>query len=309
LDQERITEEAVHWLDALKRDDADWDGFTRWLEASPDHREAYDSVALLDERVDAHRDALAAVLPSEAAPARPVRRWLAWGGGAGALAAAVAAGLMLPVAPAEADQVFRTAPGQTRAVALADGSRIELASASTLTVKAGGQRLALDGTASFAVPHRPDRTLTVEAGGLTVQDIGTTFEIATGGQAVRVQVAEGQVSVAAPELASAVRVAGGRKLVVDRSLGTAELQPVREYASWKHGRLVYDNAPLPLVAAEVGRYAGRRVAVAPDLAGRRFSGVLTIGDGSRLVGDLARLMDLDARGDGSAVRLAAHRAR
>lgn len=307
LEKARITEEAVSWLDALKRDAADWDGFTRWLEADPAHRDAYDSVALLDERIDAHRDTLAAVLPADAGSARPARKWLAWGGGLGAAAAAAIAGLvLLPAAPAEADQVFSTAAGQNRVVTLADGSRIDLASASTLTVRAGGTRLALAGTASFVVPHRPDRALTVDAGGLTVQDIGTTFEIATGGPAVRVAVAEGQVSVAAPELANPVQVGGGRKLVVDRAAGTAELAPVRDYASWKRGRLVYDNAPLRLVAAEVGRYAGRRVILAPDLAERRFSGVLTIGDGSQLVSDLAQLMEVDARGDGAAVRLVAH---
>lgn len=306
MNQERITEEAVRWVDALKRDDADWDGFTRWLEASPAHREAYDSAALLDERIDAHREALAAVLPGDEAPARPARKWLAWGGGAGAAAAAVVAGLMLlPNAAGQTDQVFRTGPGQLKTIALADGSRVELASATTLTVKAGGERLALDGTASFVVPHRPDRTLTIEAAGLTIQDIGTRFEVATGAQTARVAVADGEVSVAAPELANPVRIEGGRKLIVDRSRGLAELRPVRDFASWKQGRLVYDNAPLPLVAAEVGRYSGRRVALAPELAGRRFSGVLTIGDGSQLVGDLARLMDLDARGDGAAVRLVA----
>lgn len=303
----RITEQAVGWLDALKRDDADWDGFTLWLEADPAHRDAYDSAALIDARIGAHRDTLAAVLPAEEeVRTRSSRKWLAWGGGLGTAAAAAVAGLMLlPVTPAVADQVYRTKAGESRLVALADGSRIDLASASTLTVKAGGARLALAGTASFAVPHRPDRTLTVEAGGLTVQDIGTRFEIVTGGQAVRIAVAQGQVSVAAPELAAPVKVASGRKLVVDRAAGAAEIGPMHDYASWQRGRLVYDNAPLQLVAAEVGRYAGRQVAVAPGLSGRRFSGVLTIGDGSQLVGDLARLMDLDARGDGAAVRLVA----
>src|SRR5207237_6560395 len=102
-----------------------------------------------------------------------------------------------------------------------------------------------------------------------------------------------------------VRVNGGKKLVVDQQTGVAELRPARDFASWTRGRLVYDNAPLPLVAAEVGRYSGQRVVLARDLAGRRFSGVLTIGDGSQLVGDLARLMDMDARGNGAAVRLVA----
>lgn len=309
MERETVTLEAVRWLDALERDDADWDGFTAWLEASPDHRKAYDAVALLDRRIDEQRDRLAAIVPDEEY-ARPVRRWWAWGGGVSAATAAAIIGLvLLPAGPAEADQIYRTGVGQTRQVALADGSRIALASGSMLTVKPGGQQLALVGTASFSVPHRPDRMLTVQAAGMTIQDIGTRFEVATGEGIARVAVAEGQVSVAAPELAGPVRIERGKRLVVDRAAGVAELKPAAEFASWQRGRLVYEDAPLPLVAAEVGRYAGRHVALAPGLSGRRFSGVLTIGDGSALVEDLARLMELDARADGKAWLLAAHSSR
>lgn len=306
MTEETVNREAVHWLDALKRDDADWDGFTRWLEADPAHREAYDSAALIDGLIETHRPALASLV--DIAPAR-ARAWPLWAGGSAAVAATVALGLML-VGPADqAARVFRTGTGPAKLVALADGTRVELAPATMLTVKDGGATLAVEGTASFVVPHRPDRSLSVEAGGLSVQDIGTTFEVATGGPVVRVQVAEGQVSVAAPELAAPVKVESGKKLVVDRSTGTAELRPAGEYGTWRRGRLVYDDAPLALVAAEVGRYAGRRVVLAPDLAARRFSGVLTIGDGSRLVGDLARLMDVDAHENDAVVRLASRSAR
>ncbi len=309
MERETVTQEAVRWLDALKRDDADWDGFTAWLEAGPDHRTAYDEAALIDQRIDAQRDRLAVILPADE-PARPARRWWAWGGGVGAAAAAAIAGLaILPVGPAETDQVYRTAPGQNHLIALADGSRINLASGSSLTVKPGEQQLALDGTASFAVPHRPGRTLTVQAAGMTIQDIGTRFEVVTGDKVARVAVAEGQVSVAAPELAGPVRIVQGKRLTVDRAAGVAELKSSAEFAAWQRGRLVYEDAPLPLVAAEVGRYAGRRVLLAPALSSRRFSGVLTIGDGSAMVEDLARLMDVDARADGKAYRLAAHSSR
>ncbi|HYZ47961.1 MAG TPA: FecR domain-containing protein [Sphingomonas sp.] len=309
MNDDTIFEEAVEWVAALKRDDADWNAFTHWLEAAPTHRDAYDAMALLDERIDAQRATLATLLMPEEPPARLARTWWLWSGGAGIATAAALAGLMLLPAPASKEQVYRTAPGQTQEIALADGSDIRLASASSLSVKDGGRQLALEGTASFDVPHRPDRSLTIEAGGLSIQDIGTRFEVATGGQAVRVAVADGQVAVAAPELSQPVRVSGGKKLVVDRAAGTAELRPMGEFASWRHGRLVYDNAPLPLVAAEVGRYAGRHVTLSPELASRRFSGVLTIGDGNRLVGDLANLMQLDARADGTVVRLAGHSGR
>ncbi|MFD1611956.1 FecR family protein [Sphingomonas tabacisoli] len=300
MTDERIIDEAIAWHQALNSDDADWDGFTQWLEADSAHREAFDSIALLDDRITAHREALAVILPAEDIRA-PRRRWWAWGGAGAAIAAAAAAILMVP---AEApDQIFSTRYGESRTVALKDGSSIQLASASKLQVSDGGKQLALDGTASFDVPHRRDRTLTVQAGDLSIQDIGTRFEVVTGTGVARVSVAEGAVSVSAPTLDHPVRLTSGNKLLYDPAHDVAEMAPIQEFASWKKGRLVYDNAPLALVAAEVGRYARREVVLDRALADRRFSGVLKIGDGSGLVGDLARLMDVDVHSQGTALRL------
>jgi transmembrane sensor len=296
--------EAIRWHDALGRDDADWDGFTAWLEADPRHRTAFDAVALVDARLTAHHDTLAAILPAEmpaeAAPVPSSRRWW-WGGGAGAALAAVAAAalLLVPGAPPPV-QTYATGPGQTRAIALADGSRITLAAASRLTV-ASGDHMRLDGAALFDIPHRPARQLTIAAGGVTVTDIGTRFEITADPAAVRVAVETGHVAVAGPGLAAPVPVGAGRRLVLDRASGTVEQGPLRNFASWRAGRLVYENAPIALVAAEVGRYAGTKVVVAPGLATRRFSGVLTIGTG--VVDDLARFLGADVRREQDGIRL------
>lgn len=298
-EDDQITGEALKWHATLARDDADWDGFTAWLEADSRHRSAYDAVAEVDDALARHRDTLAAVLPLEAAP-RPRRAWW-WGGGigVGAAAAAAAALLFSPVTP-DAARIYETAPGQTRSIALADGGKVELAAASRLTVLPG-DRLALRGAATFDVPHRPDRTLVIDAGGVTVSDIGTTFEIAADGPLVRVAVAEGRVQVGGTGFAAPVALVAGRRLIVDRAHGVAEQGALRDFATWRQGRLVYESVPLSLVAAEVGRHAGVRITLDPALEQRRFSGVLSIGDG--MVDDLARFMAVDVRRDASGVRL------
>ena len=51
-DEARIEEEAAAWQVASVNDDMDWDGFTRWLEADPRHRRAFDEAALADTLVD-----------------------------------------------------------------------------------------------------------------------------------------------------------------------------------------------------------------------------------------------------------------
>jgi transmembrane sensor len=50
--------------------------------------------------------------------------------------------------------------------------------------------------------------------------------------------------------------------------------------------------PLPLVAADISRYAGVEVEVAPSLRDREFSGTFVIGDGEAALRDLSRLMGL-----------------
>ncbi len=87
----------------------------------------------------------------------------------------------------------------------------------------------------------------------------------------------------------------------------AELADIsaREVGGWRSGRLSYNNVPLSLVAADISRYVGRKVVVAPDMAERRFSGVLAARKGADIVGELGDLMGLEAKTQGNIVRLVA----
>jgi transmembrane sensor len=187
---------------------------------------------------------------------------------------------------------------------MGDGGAVTLSPASRLRVSDHGRELVLAGAASFDIPHRPDRVLTVHVGGIDLVDIGTRFEVSTAPGLVRVAVAEGRLTARLPGGRDAP-VTAGLQLLVDSEGGKAELSPFRAggIGSWRRGRLVYDNMPLALVAADIGRYAGVEVRVNPDVSRRRFSGILTTGNGLGLVRTLAQLMDLDARPEGKLVRL------
>ncbi|MBK6673855.1 MAG: FecR domain-containing protein [Proteobacteria bacterium] len=62
-----------------------------------------------------------------------------------------------------------------RSVALADGTRIELAPGSRLVVGRHQDRIALEARNHFEVPHDPSRELVVRVGDFSVRDIGTRF--------------------------------------------------------------------------------------------------------------------------------------
>lgn len=310
---ERLFDEALAWQGALEADDADWDGYTAWLEADPRHREAFDAVALTDRIVADHRYLLRDVLPVAAddpVPARRApRRWLT-----GAAAAAVAVAVALPMlTTAAADMTYATGAAP-RHVALAGGIVVDLGPRSTLIAKAGDtSRLELTGgEAYFDVAHDPARTLAIQAGRYSISDIGTRFGINLSAGRVLVGVADGQVTVDPLGAASPVPVAAGQQF--SAPLGADGRASVRDIAtgdigSWRQGRLSYGNAPLDVVAADISRYLEKTVDVDPALADRRFSGVLTIGDGSRLLPTLAQVMGLSYTVKGDRVRLAAVPAR
>lgn len=305
---ETIIDQAIAWQRAQDDADFDWDGFTLWLEADPAHRGAFDQIALLDAAIAEHRPVLAALVPPVAPPVTdyrtemPRRRGVWMGGG---IAAAVALAVGIAVYPPEAPPVadYRTGPGQSRTVLLKDGSRIALAASSHLRVEGAAQdRLALEGGATFDIPHRPGRTMTIQAGGQQISDIGTRFDILADAGTIRVAVADGVVAVAPAEGGNAVKLSAGRQLVVNRVTHQGDMSAVAPgtVGSWQKGRLVYEGVPLSLVASDISRYAGEPVRAGAEVAGRRFSGVLNVGDGSGLVGEVAQIMDLRiAREDGA----------
>lgn len=222
----------------------------------------------------------------------PRRRWIG-GGIAAALALAVGIPFFRPSMPPPVD--YRTGPGQARTIMLKDGSRIALAAASHLRVAGAAQdRLALEGSALFDIPHRPDRTMTIDAGGQQISDIGTRFDILADARMMRVAVGEGRISVAPRDGGDTVELPAGRQLLVDRVTrrGTTAAISPGTVGSWQQGRLVYEGVPLSLVASDLSRYAGVPVKAGADVADRPFSGVLIVGDGSGLVGEVAQFMDL-----------------
>lgn len=313
--------EAANWHMASDSDAMDWDGFTRWLEADPAHRVAYDEIALADGLLQDHRDGLGETLrdtgdlsaPSQAVandagnePGTivrgkfPRRLFLA----ATAVAAALAAVIAMPQFATPAAQTYVTAD-TARQIALEDGSSVTLAPRSRLSVEGRNQdRMALSGGALFDIRHDPDRPLTITAGDLRISDIGTRFDVQAGNAHVRVAVVEGTVDVISGG-GTSVKLPAGKGLSFDRRGGNATVTSVRaeDVGGWRQGRLSYDNAPLSLVIADLHRYASIQVEVPEAIGDRRFSGTLTVGDGNAALRDLAQVMGLRLGGRAGAWRL------
>lgn len=302
-----IAEAAARWHLAQARDDMDWDGFTAWLEQNPAHREAYDAVALLDARIDHAVPALRDVL-ADAPPVAPRRRLRLVGGAALAavLVGTIGVGAWHNPRPGTTHEIalYRAPSGQTRAVALANGSRATLAPGASLRVVANGA-VALEGKSYFEIRHDPAHPFTVTAGDYAIRDIGTRFEVVSDAGMLRVAVAEGSVGVTSRTASGEVVVGAGKTLTVSSADQPADVRttPPAAVAAWRGGRFAYDDVPLGLVAADISRYAGAPVLVDGVLAQRRFSGIIAPGSRAVMVRNLQQLTGLDARTEGNAIRL------
>jgi transmembrane sensor len=233
---------------------------------------------------------------------------------AAVLALALGTGLlwqtMRPGAPDPASLTYTTGVGQTDSVTLSDGTRVQLGPGSRLTVAEGfgdeAREVELVGEARFEVVHDAERVFAVTAGNARVEDLGTAFTVrAAGDGEVKVVVTEGSVLLTARlttgvSSASVVLRAGDRGRIADGSeTPVAETGAATEAdMAWTQGRLVYEDATLASVAADLRRWYGVELKFEdPAQAERRIS---TEGESAsevlRVIG-IALGVETEMRGD------------
>lgn len=287
--EETPDEQALQWFVRLRDGEADAavrQDFDVWLEESPDHARAWAEIETLWGDLDRLTPpTVVETAPSihMALPARP-RRWRQV---ALALAASLvlAAGIMGILAQSGRFSDFRTAAGERRMIALADGSQIELAPASAIDVDLTGSRRMIrlvSGQAFFTVAKDPARPFSVAARGGTVTALGTAFDVKLGlGSAVTVAVDESRVKVEVPGAAGVV-VGQGQGLGYEGEAISppGPLDP-GEIGDWRRGRLVFHDVRLAEAVADLERYGGGRIGILSRGAGqRRVTAVLDARDPS-----------------------------
>ena len=313
-DRER---EALDWARRIGDPDfSDWDGHLFWLEREAGNAEAFDRACLAMETATAGLSPAEARPPAPVAPSandnmvvtsgRPSRsRWFAAAGG---VVAAGLAGLLWIASPGRPGtmQVIDTAPGAMRTIAMADGTHVTLNGNSRIEIAQGDTRgvTMIRGEAFFDVVHDDRKPFTVRAGDLLVRDVGTAFDVTLGNDATRVAVREGEVALGAD---GAVRLKAGQGARVDRS-GTIVRSTIADPAladGWRHGRLIYRDAALSDVAADLGRSLGAPVSVDPAIAAQHFTGVIAIdADHDLTLRRLAASADLTVGREGAGWHLA-----
>ena len=283
---------AVDWL-VRQRDPTfdDWDGFADWLDEDSEHAAIYDAVASLDQDLDG-LPPMVKPLPimAPAMPRHQTRR--AWFGSAMAAALVAVIGVST-LNPFGNSNRIQTAAGEHRTIELVDGSRIEINGGSVVEIDKDRPRFARleTGEAMFHVVHRNNDPFVVETGNDRIVDLGTAFNVVRRERQTSVAVSEGIV-LYNPDR-DKVRLVAGKAIEVrdgDRQTPIVQDVDVTSIGGWRTGLLVYNDAPLAVVAEDLKRTAGMDVHIAPTAVDLSFRGALIIdADRNRTIADLAAL--------------------
>jgi transmembrane sensor len=202
---------------------------------------------------------------------------------------------------------YVTGAGERSDLLLADGTRVRLAPGSQVRVAAdfgiARRDVYLDGEGYFVVTHDDSRPFTVYAGNTSVRDIGTEFSVRSyaADSAVLVVVKEGEVAVAGVGRLYAGdmgRVSSTGEATVRRAVD------VDSHLAWTTGRLVYADAPLGDVIADLERWYGVDAELADSAISRLpFTGTLANVAPNEAVAQVAATMGLLVEVDGQRVIL------
>jgi transmembrane sensor len=207
---------------------------------------------------------------------------------------------------------FATPAGQRLQLTLPDSSRVLLSVGTRLRVPRDfGHRaraVELDGEAYFVVRHDPRRPFLVRTRQGVTEDLGTSFDVRAYAQEdyVQVVVASGRVSLRAGGADPVLSLRSRDRGVIDaRGVLTATSGvALGDYLAWTRGTLVFHDAPLQHVVAQLGRWYDVDIDVrAAPWAGER----LTISFATRSVDEalatLAQVLDARWTRSGRTVRL------
>ncbi|WP_285436033.1 FecR family protein [Pseudomonas sp. fls2-241-R2A-110] len=273
--QTTVRDDAARWFVRLQEpamDLKEYRRFEAWLDEHPQHRDEFQLLEGLwtaADLVPAKRlQALCETPPTHR------RRSLLARYAVAASVAAVALGLGLFSGlnhPAAYTAEFSTALGERRHVALPDGSVIDLNSRSRVQVRYEQDRRGVElteGEAMFSVEHDSSRPFVVEAGSGKVTVTGTRFDVRRDLSQTRVAVEQGTVKVQGqgPDVVS-LTAGLGTQINAQGQVAAAYAVNPAELTAWRSGKLVFNNASLSEVAAEVSRYRDKPLTVANDNVG------------------------------------------
>ncbi|MDB4882272.1 MAG: putative anti-sigma factor [Gemmatimonadetes bacterium] len=170
---------------------------------------------------------------------------------------------------------FATAVGKLDSLKLPDGSRVLLGPGSVLTLAQGfggsARELTLRGEARFDVVHDSTRPFIVHTSAASFRDVGTVFAVHSDeADGARVVVSSGIVAVEGKSGVAPLLLRAGDRATVAPA-GTVHIEraaATSDDLAWTSGKLIFRDASVDQVTADLRRWFGIELKVDPSLASR-----------------------------------------
>lgn len=222
------------------------------------------------------------------------------------LFAALAGGFLAFDGPMRLRADAISASSEMPVIELSDGSTVQLNAGSAIAfdiTNDGRQVQLLRGEAYFIVAPDPQRPFTVKAANGEVTALGTQFDVKLKDGGADVIVTEHAVQVQTSASSSAfspldtLRLDEGHSVSYDSRNGIGQVSMVDPElaASWRSGRLVFEDQPLEHVVRDIARHLPGKVMIASsDLAERRITGTFDLSAPSTALDDFIKAFELKA---------------
>jgi transmembrane sensor len=250
--------------------------------------------------------------PATFVPSSPSRRTLLQVGGA--IAATALIGVAGTWQVLRHRGRFSTGKGETKVVALKDGSVVTLNTASEIFVNYSDDLRSVEliyGEALFDVAKNKARPFVVAAGDTNVRVVGTSFTVRHfDATPVQVLVREGIVEVFKPTGgAKPIRISANTMAVAPLDDADIAARPVpvaqlHRAMAWREGQIAFEGETLAQAAAEFSRYSDTRIVIDdPALAKEEIAGLFKATDPVGFARTIAISLNAHARIGEGEVRL------
>jgi transmembrane sensor len=225
---------------------------------------------------------------------RPMTRRFALAGGA---AAAVGYAMMRPPlnlwpSAAELASDYRTDTGEHRSVALANGLSMELNTRTSVALRSQQNRPGIHliaGEIAVTAKLPSSQIFVAFAGGGNVSARNASFNLRTTDDGFQATCLDGTIRVANDVNQLDLRH-GETVVLTENTIGKPIASDTNVVEAWRHGQLIFYDARLSEIVAEINRYRPGRIVIAnAKLADRRFNSTFRIAYTQNVVADLQRL--------------------
>lgn len=292
-------QQALAWLVTMWSGEAsakDHQALTAWRNASEAHEHAWQAVSSMDQRLrDVPAGTAGPVLraASRRGSRRAVLRGLALVFGGGAALHALRDTESWQAMTAQ----HTTATGERRELALEDGTRITMNTATALDVRFDAAKRRIDlrhgeimivTGKDHGVPHRDFVVHTAQG---VARAVGTRFVVYQSGEHTQVKVYEGAVDVRpGADHGATLRIAAGRQTrLTERGAEPAAPLSIQPPA-WLDGMLEAEQMRLSDFLAELARYRPGVIRCDPAVADLTVSGRYPVADTDRVLAALAQAL-------------------